>query len=62
MSKPIAQIKTTDLFGEDGPRILQYPDEIYLTDGGQLHTPGAAQLTTLRTMLASEATHLTLAD
>lgn len=47
MSKPTAQIKTTELFGEDGPRILQYPDEIYLTDGGQLHTLSAAQLTTL---------------
>jgi hypothetical protein len=25
MSKPIAQITATDLFGEDGPQILQYP-------------------------------------
>ena len=47
MSKPIAQIKTTELFAGDGPRILQYPDEIYLTDGGQLRTLSAAQLTTL---------------
>jgi len=35
MSKPIAQIKTTGLFGDDGPRILRYPDGIYLTEGGQ---------------------------
>lgn len=62
MSKPIAQITATDLFGEDGPQILQYPDGIYLTDGGQLRTLTAAQLTTLRTMLAREATHLTLVD
>jgi hypothetical protein len=62
MSKPIAQIKTTDLFGEDGPQILHYPDGIYLTDGGQLHTLRAAQLTTLRKWLAREATHLTLVD
>ena len=62
MSKPIAQIKTTELFGEDGPRILQYPDGIYLTDGGQLHTLSATELTTLGKMLAGEATHLTLAD
>jgi hypothetical protein len=62
MSKPIAQVKTTDLFGVDGPRILQYPDGIYLTDGGQLRTLRAARLTTLRTMLAREATHVTLAD
>ena len=52
MSQPIAQIKTTDLFGEAGPHILHYPDGIHLTDGGQLHT----------LMLAREATHLTLAD
>jgi hypothetical protein len=25
MSQPIAQIKTTDLFGEAGPHILHYP-------------------------------------
>jgi hypothetical protein len=55
MSKPIAQIKTTGLFGDDGPRILRYPDGIYLTEGGQLHTLSAAQLTTLRKMLARES-------
>jgi hypothetical protein len=43
MSKPIAQIKTTDLFGEHGPQILRYPDGIYLTDGGQLPTLSAAR-------------------
>ena len=62
MSQPIAQIKTTDLLGEAGPQILRYPDGIHLTDGGQLHTLTAAQLTALRKMLAREATHLTLAD
>ncbi len=62
MSKPIAQVTATDLFGEDGPQILQYPDGIYRTDGGQPPTLTAAQLTTLRTMLAREATHLTLVD
>lgn len=51
MSKPIAQIKTTDLFGEDGPQILRYPDGTCLTDGGQLRTLSAAQLTTLGKML-----------
>ena len=55
MSKPIAQIKTTDLFGEDGPQILQYPDGIYLTDGGQLHTLSAARLTTLGKIPARES-------
>ncbi len=35
MSRPIAQVTATDLFGEDGPQILQYPDGIYRTDGGQ---------------------------
>ncbi len=62
MSKPIAHIKTTDLFGEAGPQILHYPDGIYRTDGGQLHTLTAAQLTALRKMLARQATHLTLVD
>jgi len=61
MSKPIAQITATDLFGEDGPQILQYPDGIYLTDGGQLPTLTVAQAT-LRTMLAMEATQLTSVD
>lgn len=62
MSRPIGQITAADLFGEDGPQILQYPDGVYLTDGGQLRALTAAQLTTLRTMLAREATHLTLVD
>ncbi len=42
--------------------ILRYPDGIYRTDGGQLHTLTAAQLTALRKMLARQATHLTLVD
>ena len=61
MSKPTAQVKATDLFGEDGPRIPQYPDGICLTDGGQLHTLSAARLTTLGRCWPGKAAHLTLA-